>query len=117
MDNVPGNVTDYVNGVYKDFFFTKNDNLCEFLNSASNLECSTTPVNDDNSTTILKNIISGICLPLTDIFNNSLVSGIFSDQMKIAKVIPMYTSDDKFLLNNYRPISILPVFLVYKSLI
>ena len=30
--------------------------------------------------------------------------------MKIAKIIPMYISEDRYAINNYRPISILPFF-------
>ena len=33
----------------------------------------------------------------------------FSEQLKIANVIPLYKSDDSMLLNNYRPVSILCV--------
>ena len=45
--------------------------------------------------------------PLTHIINKSLDTGIIPDDMKIAKVIPMYKSSDPSLLKNYRPITIL----------
>ena len=38
-----------------------------------------------------------------------LITGIFPERIKIAKVLPLYKKDDKELLNNYRPISLLPV--------
>ena len=46
--------------------------------------------------------------PLTLIVNQSLGSGIFPNKLKIAKVIPIFKKDDAHLLNNYRPISLLP---------
>ena len=55
---------------------------------------------------LMKPIISG---PLELIINDMLDTGIFPDQLKIAKVIPIYKKNDKNLFNNYRPISILPV--------
>ena len=48
--------------------------------------------------------------PLAQIFNKSLESGVFPDALKVAKVVPIHKSDDKMFINNYRPISILPIF-------
>ena len=36
--------------------------------------------------------------------------GIFPDKFKIAKVLPIYKSGKKYVLSNYRPISVLPCF-------
>ena len=46
---------------------------------------------------------------LSNIINLSFVTGIFSDLLKLAKVIPTCKKDDEQLCENYRPISILPV--------
>ena len=46
--------------------------------------------------------------PLTHIFNLSLSSGIFPNSLKIAKIVPIHKKDDPSLIENYRPISILP---------
>ena len=35
---------------------------------------------------------------------------MFSDKLKHAKITPVHKGDDKRLINNYRPIAILPVF-------
>ena len=42
--------------------------------------------------------------------NTSIESGHVPGTMKLAKVIPIYKSKDKQMLNNYRPISLLPIF-------
>ena len=47
---------------------------------------------------------------LTTIFNFSLKTGTFPDQMKLAKVIPIFKSGSKLQVSNYRPISLLPIF-------
>ena len=43
------------------------------------------------------------------IINKIFNTGIFPDELKIAKVIPIFKKGDKSDINNYRPISILPV--------
>ena len=48
--------------------------------------------------------------PLSIIFRNSLNSCIYPSTWKKANVIPVHKKDDKQCVNNYRPVSLLPVF-------
>ena len=64
---------------------------------------------DGISSKLLKAIKTSLIKPLTLIFNQMLITGIFPERLKIAKVLPLYKKDDKELLNIYRPISLLPV--------
>ena len=51
------------------------------------------------------------CLPfLTFFFNLCLRTAVFPDLLKIAIVVPIYKAGEKDKFNNYRPISLLPVF-------
>ena len=45
---------------------------------------------------------------LIDIFNFSVASKVFPDDLKAGKIAPVHKSGDKDQLNNYRPISVLP---------
>ncbi len=57
---------------------------------------------------ILKNIGGSILKPLSNLMNMSLVSGYVPDILKVANILPLYKNKEKNLLNNYRPISLLP---------
>ena len=73
---------------------------------------------DDIPPTLLKASSNLICVPLTHTINLSLTTGYFPDQLKQAKVLPVFKSGDKMNINNYRPISILPAFSkVYEKVI
>jgi len=61
------------------------------------------------SNTTIKMIMYEISDCLTLIINQSFTTGIFPHKLKIAKVVPIHKKDDKMLINNYRPISVLPV--------
>ena len=63
---------------------------------------------DNISTVLLKLSGSALMKPLVAIINQSLMNGVFPQKLKIAKVIPIFKKDDIHLLNNYRPISLLP---------
>ena len=47
-----------------------------------------------------------LCVPLAKIPNNSIERGIYPEKLKIAKVAPIFKSDDETDTNNYRPISL-----------
>ena len=63
---------------------------------------------DEMSSIMLKFIAPEIIQVLTLIINQSLCTGIFPDELKIAKINPIYKKDDPHLTDNYRPISLLP---------
>ena len=48
--------------------------------------------------------------PLRHIFSLSLSQGVVPQQLKIAKVIPIFKTGSKDSMDNYRPISLLPTF-------
>ena len=64
---------------------------------------------DELSAKVLKKCTSHILFPLTHVFNMSFRCGIFPAELKLAKVIPLYKGDSKYILSNYRPVSVLPV--------
>ena len=57
---------------------------------------------------ILKLAGPAITQSITMLFNYSIVTESFPSEWKIAKVIPLHKSGPRNLLDNYRPISILP---------
>ena len=59
---------------------------------------------------ILKIANNHISCTFSDICNISFNEGIFPDINKIAKVIPIYKDGSMKDINNYRPISLLPIF-------
>ena len=59
---------------------------------------------------LIKDVTDLISQPLTMIFNSSLRKGVFPDIWKVAKVTPIFKSDSRSDANNYKPISVVPVF-------
>ena len=59
---------------------------------------------------LLKSLPINVIVILTNIFNLSISTGTFISYFKNAKVIPIFKKGNPKLVENYRPISILPVF-------
>ena len=57
---------------------------------------------------ILKEFNKLFAIPISQIFNLSLDTGVFPRKMKIAIVIPVFKKENKQDCNNYRTISLLP---------
>ena len=63
---------------------------------------------DGISNKLLKISINELVTPVTIIINQMLNNGIFPEQLKISKVVPIYKANDQKLLTHYRPIALLP---------
>ncbi len=63
---------------------------------------------DGFSMKLIKLIELQIVGPVTSIINQMLNTGIFPDDLKIAKVVPLFKKGDDTIFSNYRPISLLP---------
>ena len=72
-----------------------------------NLPSKTSSGHDNISNVLLKSIGDYLVTPLTRIFNDSIQLGIFPEIMKLADIVPLYKSKEKYLETNYRPISLL----------
>lgn len=67
------------------------------------------PGHDNVHVKILKLAAHTVSPILSVLINSSFQKGIFPNNLKIAKIIPIYKSGDRKLSSNYRPISILSV--------
>ena len=65
---------------------------------------------DQIKTDDIKCNIKGIAGPLSHIINRSFATEIVPQDLKTARIIPIYKKDEPNLFGNYRPISILPAF-------
>ena len=65
---------------------------------------------DDISASIIKKTYSCFIQPLTHILNLSIIKGVFPNELKIARVVPLFKSGDAMLFSKYRPVSVLPAF-------
>ena len=106
----PGDSIQNIHGDYSKSMTVYSTNENEIVNIVHDLKCKSSKGHDNISPHIVKNVIFEIAKPLSLVFNNSLLNGQFPDKMKIARVVPIYKSDDKSLIGNYRPIAILPFF-------
>ena len=85
------------------FDFTNPDDIEKIIR---NLRPKSSSGYENISTKLLKEIEHVISRPLSIIVNQSLCTGIISEKLKIAKVIPLYKKDDNKSFGNYRPISL-----------
>ena len=80
----------------------------DVLTMIDNLKNKNSSGRDEISNKLLKSIKQEISSSISVIINQSLLTGIFPEALKIAKVKPLYKKGCKKCLNNYRPISLLP---------
>ena len=59
---------------------------------------------------MIKIYSQSLTLPLKIIFEHSIKKGKFPEIWRKANVVPVHKIEDKMLVKNYRPISLLPIF-------
>ena len=78
--------------------------------NVENVALTLNNLKSNKSTGLDLKLSSDIIAPsLAFIFNLSLETGIYVDDWKRARVLPIYKAEDKRKCENYRPISILPI--------
>jgi hypothetical protein len=90
--------------------FFKPTNEEEIMKIITKFGSRKSPGHDLITSDLVKNISREVAYPLKLIFNSSLCNGVVPDDLKIAKVVPIYKKDDPQTFGNYRPISVLPCF-------
>ena len=65
---------------------------------------------DEITAKALKHVVDFVVPPISHVCGLSLSQGHFPRELKLAKIIPLYKSNDPSVFNNYRPISLLSVF-------
>lgn len=106
------------NRSYVDFLSYQNDNVSFHLKETnqstvfillSQLSRSKATGLDKISSRLLRECSDLIAESLSLIFNRSIITGIFPNEWKCAKVVPIHKQGKRNCLDNYRPISIVPV--------
>ena len=99
----------FLTGTFSDSIFLNPVDESEIIRIAKTFGNGKATGYDGIPMSIIKQCIDIVSTPLAHIINLS-INGIVPDEMKIARVIPLYNSGDRELIVNYRPVSILPSF-------
>lgn len=82
----------------------------EIFNLIKSLKTDSAAGHDEIKARPIIHVADILCAPLCHICNSALATGIFPASMKIAKVVVLHKGGSFNDLNNYRPISVLPLF-------
>ena len=111
-------IEDYLQSPADHNFHFQRTNAAEILRTIETLKPKTSKGVDGLSNKLLIEVKNELAPCLAALINESLEKGIFPDKLKCAKVIPIYKKNENTLINNYRPVSILPsISKVYEKVI
>ena len=82
----------------------------EIIKIITKFDQTKSPGHNNIGNNTIKRIAKEISKPLAIVFNLSITTGKVPNQLKSAKVIPIYKKDDAEIYSNYRPVSVLPSF-------
>ena len=109
MNHTGAKFDDYLGSSYPHCMYVNPTCVSEIKNILSGMQSKNSCGLDEIPMSILKLSPDNILLILCHIFNLSLGQGKFINEFKKAKIIPVHKKGSKSDVNNYRPISLLPV--------
>ena len=80
------------------------DEIRDIISELQNGKASDIPIK------LIKASSNVICPLLVNYFNTCMSDGVFPNVLKTGRICPIYKKDNEELLENYRPVSTLPVF-------
>ena len=102
-----GDPLSYIKSAVPDSIFLESvdesENICKNMK-----ECSSGW--DQILPRVVKSTYQNCIVPITHVMNLSIINVVVPHELKVAKVVPIYKSGDRRLINNYRPVSVLPCF-------
>ena len=103
----PSSSKDFLSGSFRESIFFSPTTENEIITTAQSFASGKAAGYDNIPMPIIKKSIQIISDPLAHIINLSIAHGVAPDQMKIARVVPLFKADDQSLFTNYRPVSVL----------
>ena len=98
---------DYLNERVENSFIIEPTNNGEVLSVIKQFKNGKATGPNSLNTISMKKCAKEISEPLALLFNMSFSNGIFPESLNLANIIPIHKKDDKTLVNNYRPISLI----------
>lgn len=102
------NFLDYLSDPYHNSIYLEDTNEEEIIKIINKLPNKNTTGVDNIPTKVLKFASLNISKTISKLINLSLANGEFPNCLKISKLIPIFKAGDKTLIENYRPIALLP---------
>ncbi|XP_047000756.1 uncharacterized protein LOC124616489 [Schistocerca americana] len=83
---------------------------CDYRPNNTDLPSTNRPSSESDIYTDSEGTVHLISKPISFIFKRCLGNGVFPDFLKISKIIPVFKMGDEQLPQNYRAVSIVPIF-------
>ena len=110
IPHVKGDQLQFIKTFSGDLMFIMPTDELEIKRITGDLLPTKSPGHDDISPKVVKSTIDLISPVLCD---KSFLESQFPNKLKLDRVVPIYKSDNRSLLTNYHPISVLPVISIF----
>lgn len=100
----------FINNYIEKLLFFNELTVQDTIKIIKDLKCKRSSGYDGIPTSVVKDCVEQIAVPITHLINSSFNEATFPHLLKISKIIPIHKSGNVQKAENYRPISHLPSF-------